>query len=188
VRALARKLKSHPKFRAVLDDETIEVLYKSAPLHDIGKVGIPDSILLKPGRLSPEEWEIMKTHAELGALTLDGVIREHGGGGFLSMGRDIAWAHHERFDGSGYPRGLAGETIPLAARILAVADVYDALVSDRVYRPAWEPQRALALLQEGAGVEFDERCVAALERRLEQKTPQIAGLYQSALDLRWATS
>jgi HD-GYP domain-containing protein (c-di-GMP phosphodiesterase class II) len=102
--------------------------------------------------------------------------------------RRVVRGHHERLDGRGYPDGLSGDDLDLPTRILAVADVYDALVSDRVYRPAWEPQRALALLQEGAGVEFDERCVAALERRLEQKTPQIAALYQSALDLRWATS
>jgi putative nucleotidyltransferase with HDIG domain len=150
-------------------------------LHDIGKLTVPTAILTKPGPLDDEEMAVVQMHAQWG----DELLAELG---YPEHVRRVVRGHHERLDGRGYPDGLSGEDLDLPTRILAVADVYDALVSDRVYRPAWEPQRALALLQEGAGVEFDERCVAALERRLEQKTSQIAGLYQSALDLRWATS
>jgi HD-GYP domain-containing protein (c-di-GMP phosphodiesterase class II) len=150
-------------------------------LHDIGKLTVPSAILTKPGPLDDEEMAVVQLHAQWG----DELLAELG---YPEHVRRVVRGHHERLDGSGYPDALSGEQLDLPTRILAVADVYDALVSDRVYRPAWEPQRALALLQEGAGVEFDARCVAALERRLEQKTSQIAGLYQSALDLRWATS
>ena len=162
VRALARKLKSHPKFRAVLDDETIEVLYKSAPLHDIGKVGIPDSILLKPGKLTPQEFEVMKTHTTLGRdaiATAEKLINEPSS--FLRHAREIAHYHQEKWDGSGYPEGLAGDRIPVSARLMAVADVYDALISRRVYKPPFPHSKALEIIKEGRGKHFDPDMVDA---------------------------
>lgn len=149
----------------VLTDEWIHDLERSSALHDIGKVGIPDSILLKPGKLSPEEWEIMKTHADVGAQTLDSVIRQFGMQGFLTIGRDIAWCHHEKWDGSGYPRGLRGAAIPLSARILALADVYDALTSVRPYKDAWPHDEALSWIVDRAGAHFDPDVVAAFAKR-----------------------
>ncbi len=160
-RLLAVGLRDGGLYRATLTDDWIRNLELSSALHDIGKVGIPDSILLKPGQLNPDEWEIMKSHARLGGETLDGVIEEAGPTRFLVMGRDIAWAHHEKWDGSGYPRGLAGERIPLAARILALADVYDALTTERPYKSAWPHDRALAWITERSGSHFDPDVVAA---------------------------
>jgi putative nucleotidyltransferase with HDIG domain len=150
-------------------------------LHDIGKLTVPTAILAKPGPLDDDETAIVQMHAEWGDELLAGL-------GYPDHVRRVVRGHHERLDGSGYPDGLCGEQIDLPTRILAVADVYDALVSDRVYRPAWEPRRALELLHEGAGVQFDARCVAALERHLDEKTAQIAASYQNALDLGWAAS
>jgi putative two-component system response regulator len=162
VRALARKLRGHPKFRAVLDDETIEVLYKSAPLHDIGKVGIPDSILLKPGKLTPQEFEVMKTHTTLGRdaiATAEKLINEPSS--FLRHAREIAHYHQEKWDGSGYPEGLAGARIPVSARLMAVADVYDALISRRVYKPPFPHSKAVEIIKEGRGKHFDPDMVDA---------------------------
>jgi putative nucleotidyltransferase with HDIG domain len=150
-------------------------------LHDIGKLTVPTAILAKPGPLDDEETAIVQMHAEWG----DDLLAELGYPGHV---RRVVRGHHERLDGSGYPDGLRGDQIDLPTRILAVADVYDALVSHRVYRPAWEPERALALLRAGVGGLFDARCVAALERRLGEKTAQIAGSCQTALDLRRAAS
>lgn len=156
VRALARKLKPHPRFRSVLDNETIELLFKSAPLHDIGKVGIPDSILLKPGRLTPEEFEIMKTHTTLGR---DAIVAAekllNAPSSFLRYAREIAHYHQEKWDGSGYPDGLAGDQIPISARLMAIADVYDALISKRVYKPPFPHAKALEIIREGRGKHFD---------------------------------
>ncbi len=145
----------------LITDAYVRDLIHSAPLHDIGKVGIPDSILLKPGKLTSGEWEIMKTHAELGATTLQSVITENRGQSYLEMSRDIAWCHHEKWDGSGYPRQLKGEEIPLSARILALADVYDALTSVRPYKDAWMHEEALAWIVEGRGAHFDPDVVDA---------------------------
>ena len=134
VKALAEQLRDHPRFRPHLDDETILLLYKSAPLHDIGKVGVPDAILCKPGKLTPEEWTEMRRHAEYGRDAIaqaEGELGEQQGG-FLRYAREIAYGHHEKWDGSGYPQGTAGEAIPVSARLMAVADVYDALISKRV--------------------------------------------------------
>ena len=162
VRALARKLKSHPKFRAVLDDETIEVLYKSAPLHDIGKVGIPDSILLKPGKLTPQEFEVMKTHTTLGRDAIAAAEKLiNAPSSFLRHAREIAHYHQEKWDGSGYPAGLAGDRIPVSARLMAVADVYDALISRRVYKPPFPHSKALEIIKEGRGKHFDPDMVDA---------------------------
>ena len=162
VRALAKKLQSHPRFARFLTDETIELLFKSAPLHDIGKVGIPDRILLKPGDFTPEEFEIMKTHAALGRdaiLAAEKYLNTPNS--FLRFAREIAYSHQERWDGAGYPEGLAGDSIPISARLMAVADVYDALISRRVYKPALPHAQATAMIVEGRGAHFDPDIVDA---------------------------
>lgn len=156
VRALAIALRQHPRFRSQLDDTIIDVLFKSAPLHDIGKVGIPDSILLKAGPFEPHEFEIMKTHTTLGR---DAIQHAEDALGmpvdFLAYAKEIAYGHQEKWDGSGYPQGLAGEAIPLSARIMAVADVYDALISRRVYKRAMSHDEAVAIMRKGRGSHFD---------------------------------
>jgi putative two-component system response regulator len=139
-----------------LSEADQELLLEAAPMHDIGKVGIPDNILLKPGKLTEDEFTIMKQHASLGYDILAGSTSE-----MLNAGAIIALAHHEKFDGSGYPRGLAGQDIPLFARIVAVADVFDALTSERPYKAAWDIDRALAFLHEGSGKHFDPECIQA---------------------------
>jgi putative two-component system response regulator len=162
VRILANKLKSHARFADFLTERTIAALAKSAPLHDIGKVGIPDYILLKPGKLTPDEWEIMKTHARLGSDAIEQAERDSEQPvEFLILAKEIAHWHHERWDGSGYPDGLAGEAIPISARIMAVADVFDALVSDRVYKSAMPLQQARDIMEQEAGKHFDPVMVAA---------------------------
>jgi len=156
VHALATRLKAHPRFAASLDDRYIELLTRSAPLHDIGKVGIPDSILQKPGKLTPEEWEIMRTHARLGAEAIElaeGDIDQPVE--FLALAKEIARWHHEKWDGGGYPDGLAGEAIPVSARLMAVADVFDALISPRVYKPPMPFEQARDIIAAGRGQHFD---------------------------------
>jgi putative two-component system response regulator len=162
VRALAQKLQANPKFAAHLDEATVDLLYKSAPLHDIGKVGIPDRILLKPGKLTPEEFEIMKTHTTLGRdaiLAAEKLIDAPST--FLRLAREIAHFHQEKWDGSGYPEKLAGEKIPLSARLMAVADVYDALISRRVYKEPFTREKAVEIIREGRGKHFDPDMVDA---------------------------
>ena len=169
VRALAQHLRHHPRFAAALNDETIELLFKSAPLHDIGKVGIPDRILLKPGRLTPEEFEIMKTHAALGRDAIAAAERYlDTPDSFLRFAREIAYSHQEKWDGSGYPEGLWGEQIPLSARLMAVADVYDALISRRIYKPALPHEQAVAMIREGRDQHFDPDIVDAFLECAEQ--------------------
>jgi putative two-component system response regulator len=160
-RMLGEELGRRNMFPNVIDGDFVELLYLTSPLHDIGKVGIPDSVLLKPGKLTPDEFNIMKQHTLIGARTLDAVVHLNPDAEYLSMARDIALTHHERFDGSGYPYGLAGETIPLPGRILALADVYDALTSKRVYKPAFSHDEARKLIVEGSGQHFDPRIVDA---------------------------
>jgi len=156
VRALAEKLKTHPRFAAFLTPYRIDLLFKSAPLHDIGKVGIPDRILLKPGRLTPDEIEIMKTHTTLGRDAIAHAEAQLGMTvGYLNCAKEIAYSHQEKWDGSGYPQGLAGDAIPVAARLMAVADVYDALISRRVYKEAMPHEQAVAMIQAGRGSHFD---------------------------------
>lgn len=133
------------------------LILKAAPLHDVGKLGTPDQILLKPARLTPAEMEIMKQHTVIGWQ----ILREHRSP-VLQMGATIAWTHHEKWDGSGYPRGLKGAAIPLEGRIVAVADVLDALTSVRPYKQAWDPDEARAFIEKGSGQHFDPECVAAL--------------------------
>ncbi|WP_426162099.1 response regulator [Pseudoduganella sp. R-34] len=162
VKALAERLKGHPRFSAVLTDSYINLLFKSAPLHDIGKVGIPDRILLKPGRFEPHEFEIMKTHTTLGRAAIEHAERSLGTPmAFLSIAKEIAHSHQEKWDGSGYPEGLAGEAIPVSARLMAVADVYDALISRRVYKDGMPHEQAVQIITEGKGKHFDPDIVDA---------------------------
>jgi putative two-component system response regulator len=163
-RVLARQLATTDKYRGVIDADYINLIYMTSPLHDIGKVGIPDSILLKPGRLTDREFAIMKMHTEIGAQTLDAAMKKYPGVRFLEMARDIAASHHEWFDGSGYPRGLAGEQIPLCARIMALADVYDALAARRVYKAAFTHERAHGIILGESGTHFDPDLVQAYLR------------------------
>ena len=169
VKALALRLQDHPRFSGELSDAAIESLYKSAPLHDIGKVGIPDRILLKPGRLDEAEFEIMKTHTTLGRDAIlhaeDGMAYESD---FLRYAKEIAYSHQEKWDGTGYPQGLRGDAIPLSARLMAVADVYDALISKRVYKPAFPHERAIEIITEGRGKHFDPEVVDAFLSITEQ--------------------
>jgi len=161
VKALAEHLKYHPRFTDELSDDAIRLMYKSAPLHDIGKVGVPDRILQKPARLDPEEWEIMKRHAEYGERAISQSEEKFGTNTFLRYARDIVSTHHEKWDGSGYPRGLKGEAIPLCGRLMALADVYDALISERVYKPRFSHHKAVAIIVEGRGTHFDPDIVDA---------------------------
>ena len=162
VRALAEHLKDHPRFARLLTDANIERLFKSAPLHDIGKVGIPDHILLKPGRFDADEFQIMKTHAALGCDAISHAERSLGTEvEFLRTAKEIALSHQEKWDGSGYPQGLSGEAIPLSARLMAVADVYDALISRRVYKDAMPHEQAVTIIAEGKGKHFDPDLVDA---------------------------
>ena len=135
--------------------EFANIFFQSAPLHDIGKVGIKDSILLKPDILSKDEFEMMKRHAIFGESVIKKLLKKTGPTEFLEIAKDIAGGHHEKWDGTGYPRGLSGNDIPLCARIMAVADVYDALVSKRIYKPAFEHEKAIAILKEGKGKHFE---------------------------------
>jgi HD-GYP domain-containing protein (c-di-GMP phosphodiesterase class II) len=162
LRALAKQLQSHPGFAGYLTEYQTGILFKSAPLHDIGKVGIPDSILLKPGKLNPEEFEIMKTHAALGFAAIENAERRLGiKVEFLACAKEIALNHHEKWDGSGYPRKLVGSEIPISARLMAIADVYDALTTRRVYKDAIAHEAAVAIIIEGAGRHFDPDVVSA---------------------------
>ena len=161
-RLIARVLAPREK----LSDEFVEFLFLFAPTHDIGKIAIPDSILLKRGRLTAAEFEVMKTHVTKGAEIVDGIVQDLGLEALPHAGilRNVVLCHHEAVDGSGYPQGLGGDRIPVEARIVAVADVFDALTSERPYKPAWRPAYAHAYLREGAGTKFDAACVAVLEK------------------------
>lgn len=162
VKVLAEKLRPNPRFTEFLTDSNINTLFKSAPLHDIGKVGIPDCILLKPGRFEAHEMEIMKTHTTLGRDAIQqaenalGIAVE-----FLTIAKEIALCHQEKWDGSGYPEGLSGDNIPVSARLMAVADVYDALVSRRVYKEGMPHEKAVQIIVEGKGCHFDPDMVDA---------------------------
>ncbi|MFZ6688493.1 HD domain-containing phosphohydrolase [Undibacterium sp. SXout11W] len=156
VKMLSKYLQTHPLFKNFLTDENIEILFKSAPLHDIGKIGIPDSILLKPGRLTDEEMTIMKTHTTIGKQIIESTERRLGRSiPFLQIAKEIAFSHQEKWNGSGYPMGLNGNQIPISARLMAVADVYDALISRRVYKPAMTHEQAVEIMLEGRGSHFD---------------------------------
>jgi putative two-component system response regulator len=160
-RLLAEQLEKSARYRGQIDSDYVRTIFLTSPLHDIGKVGIPDNVLLKPGRLTPEEFEVMRQHAVIGSQTLEAASRAHPTAEFLRFARDIAWTHHEKYNGSGYPRGLKGEAIPLCGRIVAVADVYDALTTKRVYKPAFTHEKARAIILEGRGIDFDPHVVDA---------------------------
>jgi len=158
---LAEELRKNSPYAEWIDNVFIEDLYRSSPLHDIGKIGIPDSILLKPGPLTSEEFEIMKHHSIIGAEALGNTVKNTAGTSFLQMAADVARYHHEKFDGKGYPDGLKEQEIPLAARIVALADVYDALTSARVYKSAFRPEIAKIMIKEERGRHFDPIIVDA---------------------------
>ncbi|MDK9706193.1 MAG: two-component system response regulator [Desulforhopalus sp.] len=162
VRLLALRLKEHPRFSEFLTPENITMLFKSAPLHDIGKVGIPDSILLKPGKLTDEEFTRMKEHPRFGRDAIAAAIHTiTTASNFLVFAQEIAYGHHEKWDGSGYPEGLRGDAIPVAARLMAIADVYDALISRRVYKPPFSQEKTVDIIREGRGSHFDPDMVDA---------------------------
>ena len=170
---LCEQLRTHPRFSVELTTENIQWIFKSAPLHDIGKVAIPDSILLKPGRLTADEWAVMQRHAEFGAAAIAAAQGSVGNGNtsFLEYAREIALTHHERWDGSGYPAHLAGDAIPLAGRLMAVADVYDALISRRPYKQAFSHEEAVLLMRGEMGRHFDPdilECMLSIASRFEE--------------------
>jgi putative two-component system response regulator len=178
VRALGKQLQQNPRFAGQLSDRTLDLLAKSAPLHDIGKVGIPDYILRKPGPLDPQEWAIMKTHAKLGSDAIEQAERDAlRPVAFLTLAKEIAHYHHERWDGGGYPEGLAGEAIPLAARLMAVADVFDAMISRRVYKAPMPLATARDLVRDGRGRHFDPDLVDAFLAGFD-RIAQIANRYR----------
>ncbi len=160
-RRLAEQLGKHGPYRSQVDSEFVHHLHRSSPLHDIGKVGIPDAILHKPGPLADDEFAIMQRHTTIGGDTLRSVVETHPGQTFLSMGMEIAYAHHERWDGAGYPNGLAREAIPLSARIVALADAYDAITSPRPYKQAYEHEEAIRRITKDRGHHFDPALVDA---------------------------
>ena len=173
VRALANRLSENSKFTPFLDPLTIDLLYLSAPLHDIGKVGISDSILLKPGKLTDSEFEDMKRHTEFGRDAIRSAERRLGHNSFLRYAREIAETHQEKWDGSGYPYGLKADEIPVSGRLMAIADVYDALISKRVYKPSLPHSEAVRIISEGRGTHFDPDMVDAF-LEIQEEFRQIA--------------
>ena len=164
---LARQLQDDSPYSESITPEFLEDLYRSSPLHDIGKVGVPDSVLRKPGRLTPAEFDVMKDHVRIGATTLEEAL-DHAGGGFLIMAAQVARCHHERFDGKGYCAGLRGCAIPLSARIVALADVYDALTSRRPYKSAYDPEVARNIIVSESGTHFDPVIVEAFQSQFAE--------------------
>lgn len=160
-RCLAEQLSRNPIYTETITPHYIQLIYQTSPLHDIGKVGIPDQVLLKPGKLTEEEFQEIKEHPLIGAETLRGAIQRSPETAFLRMAYDITLSHHEKYDGSGYPQGLSGEDIPLSARIVALADVYDALTTNRVYKDAYSHEKSEAIIVDGRGAHFDPDVVDA---------------------------
>jgi putative two-component system response regulator len=184
---LAEHLQRHPHFSLHLTRTNIDLIYKSAPLHDIGKVGIPDAILLKPGKLTIEEFKIMKTHAALGRIAIENAEREIGRDvPFLNFAKEIAGSHQEKWDGSGYPDGLVGEQIPISARLMAIADVYDALVSERPYKKPMSHNQAAKIIIDGRGQHFDPDIVDAFIE-LQEKFQEIAEKFSDPSGIGHAT-
>lgn len=182
VKVLAMRLALLPRYQASHTAEQWAMIWKSAPLHDIGKVGMPDHILLKPGKLSPEEFEVMKGHAVIGRDAIQTAETRMGSAdSFLGVAKEIAYSHHERWDGTGYPNRLGEEAIPLAGRIMALADVYDALISRRVYKPAMPHAQAVEIVRDGRGSHFDPSLVDCfLEDR--EEFHEIATRYNDDID------
>lgn len=166
-RVVATGLRSLDKYKHLITDRYVELLVMSCPLHDIGKVGIPDAILLKKGKLTFEEFEEMKKHTIYGKQAIEAVERDVGSLGFLHLGKEIAISHHEKWDGSGYPNALSGDDIPLSGRIIAIADVFDGLVSRRVYKPPFTLEVAIGIILEGKGAHFDPDVVEVFMEQLE---------------------
>lgn len=175
MRALCGHLQRSKRFKDTMTDDYIELICSAAPLHDIGKIGIPDSILSKPGRLSETEFEIMKKHVEYGVNSIKRPEYEKFSSPFLSIAAEIVAAHHEKYDGTGYPAGLKGAQIPLPGRLMAIIDVYDALVNKRIYKPAYSHEEALAIIAEGKSTHFDPEITDAffdienIVRRISEK-------------------
>lgn len=159
VKVLSEYLSNLPKYKEILTDDYLKLIFKTAPLHDIGKVAIRDNILLKPGKLTPEEFEEMKKHAIFGEDIISKIMENNGETEFLVFAKEIAGGHHEKWDGTGYPRGLKGEEIPLSARIMAIADVYDALISKRIYKSTFTHEDACNIILEGKGKHFDPELI-----------------------------
>jgi putative two-component system response regulator len=187
-RALAQRLLERPAFRATVDPEFVRLIWLTSPLHDIGKVGIPDSVLLKPGRLSDREFEIMKTHTTIGAETLAAALEQFPNVKFLHMARDIAATHHERWDGTGYPKGLRGADIPLSGRIVAIADVYDALTTKRVYKKAYAHDVARSIIQSESGKHFDPTLVEVFMEVEDEFLAIRARYIEELVGSEWAAS
>lgn len=177
IRLLAEELSSHPRFRDTLTRDYIDLLYKSAPLHDIGKVGVPDSILLKPGKLDADEWEEMKKHTLYGLQAIEKAEVEYGSSSFLHIAKEVVSGHHERWDGKGYPNGLFGTNIPISARLMALVDCYDALISKRSYKEAFTFEDARKIIVDGKGTHFDPIVVEAFEK-LESSFINIANQFR----------
>jgi putative two-component system response regulator len=176
VKLLSEYLKEQPVYEDYLDEVTIDLLFKSAPLHDIGKVGVPDRILLKPGKLNELEWHEMKKHTIYGHVALLRAEEEQGSTSFLQVAREVVVSHHERWDGRGYPAGLKGEAIPVSGRLMALADVYDALISRRVYKEPYPHQEAVSYILKQRGAQFDPQVVDAFEV-LQDRFEQVAGQF-----------
>ena len=185
VRLLAEHIKQHDKYKHFLSNENIDILYKSAPLHDIGKVAIPDNILLKPGRLTEEEAELMKTHSTIGHDVIESSIRKLGKNSFLTIAAEMAYSHQEKWDGSGYPQGLKGDSIPISGRLMALADVYDALISKRVYKPSSAHAMAVGIIKKGRGTHFDPDMVDAF-LEINEKFRNIAREFADSVEEREA--
>ena len=164
-RVLTSELSQWDKYRDIVDGEFSQLVFLTSPLHDIGKVGIPDKVLLKPGKLTPEEFAVMQEHTTIGAKTLEAAAAAHPEAKFLAYARDIALTHHERFDGQGYPEGRFGEEIPLCGRVVALADVYDALTTKRIYKPEFTHETAKSIILDERGKQFDPDIVEAFVRR-----------------------
>ena len=177
VRIILSGLKKKGYYNQKLTEKYMSDVEMSAPLHDVGKINIPDAILNKPGKLTAEEYEIMKTHTTAGKEILEKAIDTVNGGSYLKEARNMAAYHHERWDGKGYPDGLYGEVIPLSARVMAVADVFDALASPRIYKPPFTLEKALAVLEDGAGTQFDPKCVEVFMDSLAE-VKQVLKMYQ----------
>ncbi|MCG8427028.1 MAG: HD domain-containing protein, partial [Chromatiales bacterium] len=161
VKVLAHALKSHPRFQESLDEASIDLMHRTAPLHDIGKIGIPDEILLKPGRLTRSEFQIMEQHTKLGADVINIIMSKVGHTDFLKVAKEIILCHQEKWDGTGYPQQLKGEEIPVSARLMAVADVYDALISRRVYKPPYSHKTAIRMIAAEKAKHFDPDVIDA---------------------------
>jgi putative two-component system response regulator len=159
IQVLAERLKEQSKYKDIITDTIIRSYYKACPLHDIGKIGIRDEVLLKPGKLTPSEFEEMKHHTTIGYETLKMAANQLGENSFLSCAMEFALHHHEKWDGTGYPDGLKGEEIPISCRLMAIADVYDALISKRIYKPAFSHNKSVSIILEGDGTHFDPELI-----------------------------